>query len=83
MAWSKCPHCGGSSFELTEVSPSGGSFKQNFVQCSSCGAPFGVVDYYNVGQLLKEQEQAIKTISRRLATVEAYLADVSQKLRRH
>jgi len=63
MAYSKCPHCGNSYFEVKEVSPSGSRYKLNFVQCSSCGAPFGVLDYMNISAMLTQQNEAIKKIA--------------------
>ena len=63
MAYSKCPHCGNTSFELKEVSPSQSRYKLYFVQCSSCGAPFGVMDYMNIAAMLSQQNEAIKKIA--------------------
>jgi predicted nucleic-acid-binding Zn-ribbon protein len=63
MAYSKCPHCQSSSFELKEVSPSKSNFKLFFVQCGSCGAPFGVTEYLNVTSMLEKQNKAIKEIA--------------------
>jgi len=63
MAYSKCPHCQNSSFELKEVSPSKSNFKLHFVQCSSCGAPLGTIEYMNIGSLLAKQNEAIKRIA--------------------
>jgi predicted nucleic-acid-binding Zn-ribbon protein len=63
MAYSKCPHCGNSSFELKEVEPSKSKYKLYFVQCSSCGAPFGVTEYMNTTAMLEQQNKAIKRIA--------------------
>ena len=54
MAISKCIQCGNTTFEMQENSPIGSNFKFMFIQCSSCGGVVGVVDYYNIGQVLKK-----------------------------
>ena len=63
MASSKCPHCKNSSFELKEVEPSKSKFKLCFVQCSSCGVPFGITEYMNTTDMLQKQNEAIKKIA--------------------
>lgn len=54
MAISKCPKadCNSSSFELVSANIRGSNFKLHFVQCSSCGAVIGALDYYNIGSLI-------------------------------
>ena len=59
MAWSTCPKCDNHSFELVENTPRKSSFKLMFVQCTSCGAVVGVLDYYNIGQRINELEGKI------------------------
>jgi predicted nucleic-acid-binding Zn-ribbon protein len=66
MANSKCPHCKSTSFELQEVSPTKSKYKLNFIQCSSCGAPFGITEYYNTTAMLEKQNEAIKKIANAL-----------------
>jgi predicted nucleic-acid-binding Zn-ribbon protein len=56
MAMSSCPKCGENRFELAENSPAGSKFKFMFVQCAGCGTVLGVLDYYNVGDMLQEQK---------------------------
>ena len=63
MAYSKCPHCNNTSFELKEVTPATSKYKMCFVQCSSCGVPFGVTEYMNVPSLLAKQNEALKSIA--------------------
>jgi len=46
--------CGNNVFELQDYSPKGSNFRFNMVQCSQCGAVVGVVDYYNIGQLIHD-----------------------------
>jgi hypothetical protein len=64
MALSSCPKCNGHSFEVKTIEPSGGNYKENAVQCRSCGVVVGVVGYYNPGALLKEQEKEITKLQR-------------------
>ena len=59
MAFSKCPHCKSGSFEIATKEPSGSAYKQIFTQCSGCGAPFGVSDYYNLGLSYKSRRKRL------------------------
>jgi hypothetical protein len=54
MATSRCPRsdCTSTSFELKEIVPRGSEYKLLAVQCTSCGAVVGVLEYFNSGQLL-------------------------------
>ena len=52
MALPSCPKCSGHTFQQSEFSPSRGKFKLTAVHCSTCGAIVGVLDYYNLGNLL-------------------------------
>ena len=52
MAFSSCPKCESTRFEMKEMSPTGSKFKVQAVQCSSCGAVVGILDYYNIPALL-------------------------------
>ncbi|MGU7844119.1 hypothetical protein ACV22V_32285 [Burkholderia sp. AW33-5] len=54
MATSTCPKCDNTSFETKTISPYGSNFKVNTVQCRSCGAVVGVMDYYNTAVLLEK-----------------------------
>jgi hypothetical protein len=55
MAMSKCPKCDSHLFEMKQAPRiSGSNFKLNFIQCSSCGAVVGVVDYFNIPILLRK-----------------------------
>jgi uncharacterized Zn finger protein len=59
MAYSKCPKCDSSQFEVKENSPTYSNFKLLFVQCSNCGAVVGTMDYYNIGARLSELEKKV------------------------
>ena len=54
MATSTCPKCDSHRFEMKEHSPEGSRLKVNFVQCRSCGAVVGVMDYLSVPLLLEK-----------------------------
>jgi hypothetical protein len=69
MAHATCPKCSSSSFETAEFTPRGSNFKLNSVQCASCGAVVGVFDYYNVGNLIIEQNAALRKIAAHLNIV--------------
>ncbi len=52
MAVSTCIKCGHSSFELKENTPIGSNFRLYFIQCAGCGGVIGVIDLYNIGNLI-------------------------------
>jgi len=54
MATSTCPKCDSTSFECVEAPITGLEFRHNFIQCAQCGAVVGVLDYYNLGNLLRQ-----------------------------
>ena len=66
MARSTCPKCSASRFEVSEQEPAHSNFKLMFVQCASCGAVVGTLDYFNIGNMLAQQNEAIKRIAERL-----------------
>ena len=81
MAFSTCAKCDGRFFELVEVSPAGSQYKMFFVQCSKCGAPTGVTEYYDVGFLVKQQEAVIKKIETKIDGVASSLSHIEHLLR--
>jgi predicted nucleic-acid-binding Zn-ribbon protein len=54
MAQPTCVKCGNTSFETRAYSPVGANFKLTFVQCTMCGGVIGVMDFYNIGQLIHD-----------------------------
>lgn len=65
MALSACPNCHKTEFEIAEspqLSGGGYSTKVWFVQCSSCGAVVGVIDYYNLTHRMRELEAKVDQI---------------------
>ena len=75
---STCSKCGGHSFKIEEQSPAGSRYKYNFVQCSSCGVPVGVMDYFNNGAQLEDQKQEIASLSTRLSSIESTMQRLVQ-----
>lgn len=60
MATSRCPvsECGSTSFELKTFEPHGSSYKLSAIQCRTCGAIVGVMDYFNIGNLVHQLAKA-------------------------
>ena len=65
MAMSTCTKCGNTQFEVKEVSPGESNFKFNFIQCTSCGGVIGVLDYFNIGELIHQLAEELKVPFRR------------------
>ena len=61
MATSTCTKCGGTTFENVDASPRKAIFKLSFVQCASCGGVVGVMDFHNIGEMLKDFAKALGT----------------------
>lgn len=49
---SKCPNCQRTSFETVEETPKDSNFKLMFIRCDSCKTVVGVIDYFNIGNLI-------------------------------
>lgn len=60
MATSKCASCGSFMFETKEVTPSNSNFKLTFVQCAMCGGVVGVLDFFNIGQLIHDLARKLR-----------------------
>jgi len=63
MALSKCPKCDSHRFETTTTEPQSSDFKLIFVQCVSCGAVVGVLDFFNIGNIVQQHSAALKAIA--------------------
>lgn len=72
----KCAKCDGTSFKLQQTELQGAAYKMMVAQCTSCSAPFGITDFYNVGQLLKNQEKAIGGLETKLNQIEHTLSQI-------
>lgn len=75
---SKCAHCQSMRFEIQEQEPAGSSVKLNFVQCSGCGNPIGVLEYYNSGKLLKNLEHQIKNLESQMNSIDRNVRSIEQ-----
>lgn len=58
-AQTRCGKCEGTVFATQEMEPQGAAHKFIAVQCQQCGTAIGVLDYYNLGTLLKTQAEQI------------------------
>ena len=69
MAVSTCLKCAGHSFELVPFTPLSASHKLVMVQCSTCGAPIGLLDPATTAEIeaLKNQVAAIDERLNRIA----------------
>ena len=65
MAMSTCTKCGKTQFEVKEVSPGESNFTLNFIQCTSCGGVIGVIDYFNIGELIHQLAEELNVPLRR------------------
>lgn len=84
MALSTCEKCGNHLFSLQQTEPAGSSVKWYFVQCSSCGVPVGIVDFYPNSTVLKRieaVEESIKHLGSSLSTVDHMLREIYQHMR--
>jgi hypothetical protein len=66
MALSVCPKCDSHAFETKVNEPHDSNFKLLFVQCRQCGTVVGVLDYYNIGHFVVQQNAALKAIAAQL-----------------
>lgn len=82
MALSTCPKCNGRSWEIKLVEPTGSRYKQYFTQCSSCGAPVGVLGYYDTGSLLKDQEEEITKLQKQMTQAMRALETINDNIRK-
>jgi uncharacterized Zn finger protein len=57
---SKCPSCSNTEFETVNETPVNSNYELIFVRCTSCKVVVGVVDFYNVGTLIKKLATKLK-----------------------
>lgn len=81
MALSRCMKCGNGFFEVVEKEPSGSNFIVMFVQCSSCGNPIGVMDYFNIGSIVNKLEQRLEILETQCANIDHNIRIIAQMLR--
>ena len=63
MAMSQCPKCAHTSFELKQTRVQDSNYDLYFVQCSKCGAPFGVIEGRNTTDMFMEQNRLLNQIA--------------------
>ena len=57
---SKCPKCEKTNFEVVNELPVNSNYELIFVRCADCHSVVGVIDYYNVGTLIKKLALKLK-----------------------
>lgn len=57
---SRCPKCETTEFEVVNETPVNSNYELIFVRCTQCQTVVGVIDYYNVGTLIKKLAQKLK-----------------------
>jgi uncharacterized Zn finger protein len=57
---SKCPKCGNTEFEAVNEKPVNSNYEVIFLRCNMCQTVVGVIDFYNVGALIKKLAQKLK-----------------------
>lgn len=82
MASTRCPHCSSTVFETKIFEPPGGRYKQVFVQCGSCGTPYGVLDYFNLGSKLADLQEKVSEMDSKLDRLGAALNQIVHALQR-
>ncbi|MDO9536433.1 MAG: hypothetical protein Q7J85_14160 [Bacillota bacterium] len=75
-----CPKCDNHSFEMVEAEPKNCRFKVMFVQCSSCGAVVGVMDFFNLSTLIHELNDKTETIDNKLEDIEYEIGKLKKKI---
>jgi hypothetical protein len=50
----KCPKCEGTDFEVVNETPINSNYELMFIRCVNCKTAVGILDYYNVGALIKK-----------------------------
>jgi hypothetical protein len=76
----KCGKCEGASFKLQEIEMQGAAYKMMAAQCTSCQTPFALTDFYNVGQLMKNQEKAIAALGQKVDHIQSAVSQIAHAL---
>ena len=63
MAACNCPRCENTTFEVQALELQRADFQHLCVSCERCGAIVGVLDFYNIGEMLLAQNRAIRAIA--------------------
>lgn len=78
----KCGKCENGAFKVQELNAQGANYKLFAVQCTSCSTAIGVMEYYDNGSLLKEQEAAITELGRKIGSIEQTVNQIAYALER-
>ena len=81
MALSKCPSCDHRMFEMVENEPYKSNFKYMFIQCSKCGSVVGLTEYFNVGKLVKDQQNSIDSLKKQVSYLTSLVESVHSRLK--
>lgn len=79
---STCAKCGNNTFKMVLQEPTGSKFKLNFIQCSSCNTPVGVIDIDNIANQLQEQRLQLHNLNTNLAKIKSALEQMTHALHR-
>ncbi len=74
----QCGFCKNTNFEIAEHSPKSANYKSMFVQCTSCNAPAGVLEYYNNGAKIETLDKKVTALGKHLS---AQVAELDRLLR--
>ena len=80
MAYSKCPKCDYTSFELVINEPKNSDFKLAFVQCGSCGCVVGTMDYWNIGTKIIDLDKKMDSLSSTASSLSGNLNTINQNI---
>lgn len=66
MDSSKCPRCGSENFQMVDSNlfEPNSQYPLRFVQCSSCKSVIAVLDYFNLGKLIRDQQTDISQLKK-------------------
>jgi predicted Zn finger-like uncharacterized protein len=77
----KCPHCNGTDFALSTEQLTGAKFPLSIVRCSSCDAPFGVLQMEDPNMTIRQEAaQLAASISSIGAGVAKDLAELLRRV---
>jgi len=75
-----CPHCNQASFEIEEVEITGTQF--NFVKCSGCKAPVGVIEFGSLRGLENRITEVLQVLVSSLQRINSRLDRIEEAIRR-
>lgn len=81
----KCPHCGGTSFQLAEPTfggIKGATYKMHFVTCSGCNAPMSVLSQFDPGVEGRKAYEEVTRLQQRINSLEQQISGIAMALHR-